>query len=151
MAIRKRYHILACSLALMAVVVFLSATSRTKQDSAQESRKGGWGSAEEAFTIASHTVEDYISTLDGAPVVINPQFRATLLSQSKLWTIKGYASCPHENHKSYQWTVILNYHDMQEWEILAKIVTPEVTASNSSQTVGIPEVQGRLFQENPSH
>jgi hypothetical protein len=151
MAIRKRYHILACSLALMAVVVFLSVSSRTKQDSAQESRKGGWGSAEEAFTIASRTVEDYISSLDGAPVIINPQFRATLLSQSKLWTIKGYASCPHENHKSYQWTVILNYHDMQDWEILAKIVTPEVTTSNTSQTVGIPEVQGKLFQANSSH
>jgi hypothetical protein len=146
MAIRKRYHLLACSLALMAVIAFLSASSRTKQDFAQESKKGGWGSAEEAFAVASRTVEEYASTMDGGPVVVNPQFRATLLSQSKIWTIKGFASSPHYDQRSYQWTVILSYHDMQEWEILAKIVTPEVTASNGSQMIGVPEFQGKLFQ-----
>jgi hypothetical protein len=147
MAIRKRYHILACTLALTAVIAYLAITSRTKQDSDQEWKKGGgWGSAEEAFTIASRTVEDYLSTLDSGPVVISPQFRATLLSQSKLWTIKGYASCRQESYKSYQWTVILNYHDMQEWEVLAKIVTPEFTTSDHNQVMGIPEAEGKLFQ-----
>jgi hypothetical protein len=152
MAMRKRYHILGCTLALIAVVVFLSATSRTSQDSGpDQKREGGLGSAEEAFNIACASIKDYLSTQDGESFLIDPQFRATLLSKSKLWTIKGYAFCPHDDSKSYRWTVILNYHDMQDWEVLAKIVTPEYTASNSNQIVGVPEVQGKLFQENPSH
>jgi len=151
MAIRKHYPILVCSLALVVVIAVLLVTSRTKQDLVQESRKGGWGSAEEAFAVASRTIEDYASTLDGGPVVIKPQFRATLLSQSKIWTIKGYASCRQFDNKAYQWTVILNYHDMQEWEVLAKIVTPEVTASHGNQAVGIPEFEGKLFQTHQSN
>ena len=146
MAMQKQYRLLTCTVALVAVIAFLSAPSRPKQDSVQELRKGGLGSAEEAFAVASRTVDDYLSTLEGGPVVIDSQFRATLLSRSKIWTVKGYASCSHDNHKSYQWTVILNYHDMQDWETLATIATPEITGPDSSQTLGAPQVDGKLFQ-----
>jgi hypothetical protein len=148
MAIRKRYHLLACSLALMAVVVFLSATSRTKQDSVQELKKSGWGSAEEAFATASRTIDDYISTLDGAPVVIDPQFRATLHSRSKIWTVKGYASCPINGNQTYHWTVILDYDGVQDWEILVRIVTPVFDTSARGPIDGVSQTQGKLVQEN---
>jgi hypothetical protein len=148
MAVRKRYHILACSLVLMAVVVFLSATSRTKQDSVQELKKSGWGSAEEAFATASRTIDDYISTLDGTPVVIDPQFRATLHSRSKIWTVKGFAFSPAYDNQSYSWTVILDYDGVQDWEILVRIVTLVLDTSAQGPIDGVSQTQGKLVQEN---
>jgi hypothetical protein len=146
MTSQKRYQILGCTLALLAVVAFLSATSLTNPDSFQDRiPKSDGGSAEEAFAMACRALNDYFSTLEYSPVLIDPQFRATLLSKSKLWTIKGYAFCPSNANRSYRWTVILSYDDAQEWEILAKIVTPEFTTANSSQTEGISQVQGKLF------
>lgn len=147
MAIRKRNQILACTIGLLAVVAFLSASSRTNLNLEWGSRqRNDFGSAEEAFSVASKVIKDHFSNLDGEPVAIDSQFRATLLSKSKLWTIKGYATCTNEDGKAYRWTVILNYHDMQDWEVLGEVVAPEHTASNSNQTVGTPEAYGKLFQ-----
>jgi hypothetical protein len=75
----------------MAVIAFLLATSGNKRDSFQDLKKGGWGSAEGAFAMASRAIDDYIATLGGGRVVIDPQFRATLHSRSKIWTVKGFA------------------------------------------------------------
>jgi hypothetical protein len=152
MAIRKRNQILVCTIALLAVIAFLSASSRTNLNLDWGSRqRNDFGSAEEAFSVASKAIKDHFSTSDDEPVVIDSQFRATLLSKSKLWTIKGYASCPNEDGKAYRWTVILNYHDMQDWEVLGEVVTPEYTTSNSSQTVGTPQAYGKLFQTHRSN
>ncbi len=147
MATGKQYQLLGCTLALMAIVAFLSVTSRTNPDPHQDRRtRGGGGSAEEAYEVACRAFKDSFSSLESDPLFINPQFRATLLSKSKIWTIKGYAFCPKNVKKSYRWTVILNYDDVKEWEILAKIVTPEFTTADFNQTEGISQVQGKLFQ-----
>ena len=147
MASQKHYHILGCTLALIAVVVFLATTSRTNPDRLQDPRpKGGGASAEQAFDAACRTLNDYFPTVENSPVLIDSQFRATLLSKPKIWTLKGYAFCPSNVKKSYRWTVILSYDDAQQWEILAKIVTPELTTAGSSQIEGISQVQGKLFQ-----
>ncbi len=87
--------------------------------------------------------------MDTDPIQINPQFRATLHSKSKLWTVKGFATLPNSNQKFYHWTVILNYHDMQEWEVVAKMVTPETVTSDSEQVEeGVSQAQGNLFQSD---
>jgi hypothetical protein len=149
MASPKRYHILGCTLALMAVIAFLSATSRTNPDPLQDPRpKSGNASPEEAFDVACRTLKDYFPMVENSPVLIDSQFRATLLSKPKIWTIKGYAFCPSNVKKSYRWTVILSYDDAQQWEVLAKIVTPELTTAGSSQIEGISQVQGKLFQSD---
>jgi len=44
--------------------------------------------------------------------------------------------------------VILNYHEIQEWEILAKIVTPYTRGSDTNQKPGISKTKGPLFEEN---
>jgi hypothetical protein len=151
-AIRKRNQILACTIGLLTVIAFLSVTSRPNLSLEWGSRqKSNFGSAEEAFSMASKAIKDHFSNLDGEPVAIDSQFRATLLSKSKLWTIKGYATCPNEDNKAYRWTVILNYHDMQDWEVLGEVVTPEYTASNSNQAVGTPQAYGKLFQTHQGH
>ena len=84
--------------------------------------------------MACRAIKDYLPSIDGGPVLIDPQFRATMLSQSKIWTIKGFASCPNTDNKSYIWIVILNYYDMQEWEILAKIRPSMTTIADSRAT-----------------
>jgi hypothetical protein len=140
------------TLAVTAIAACLWAMSRTYQDPVQErTQKGGFGSAEEAFDVAGRTIQEYVSFIDSAPVRIDSQFRATLHSKSKLWTIKGYASCPKNDNRFYRWTVILNYHDMQEWEVLAKIVTPDFVASDSGEAEeGVSQAQGELFQSDGS-
>jgi hypothetical protein len=150
MVARKRYQLLACTLALVAVLGLLSITSRTKQDSVQEPKKGGWGSAEEAFAMASRRIKEYISSLGEGTPVIDCQFRTTLHSRSKIWTVKGHAYCAND-HQSYRWTVILDYDGVKDWEILEKIVTPVFAAPVSGEVEGISQAQGELAQTAPRH
>jgi hypothetical protein len=148
-----KYHgILALMFGLTAVLAFLLATSQTKPEPVQESNHpGGFGSAEEAFHVAGRVLQDYIPAIDGGPIRIEAQFRATLHSQSKLWTIKGYASCLNNERRSYSWTVILSYQETQDWEVLAKIVTPEFLDSNGNLIhQGPPRAQGKLLQPDSS-
>jgi hypothetical protein len=149
MAIHKRYHFLVCTFALTAILAFLWVSSRTKSDGVQELKKNGWGSAEEAFGTASRTIQDYLSTSEGAPVTIDPQFRATLHSRTKIWTVKGYAFCPTNDTQCYRWTVILDYDGVQDWEILVKIVTPVFAIPASGQIEGISHMRGELVQVDP--
>ena len=142
---RKQYQLLACTLALAAVLGFLSITSRTKSDSVQELKKGGWGSAEEAFIRASRFMNDYISTLGDGTAVVDSQFKATLHSSSRIWTVKGYAYSAND-HQSYRWTVILDYDGVQDWEILDKIVTPVFPAPVSGEVEGASQAKGELSQ-----
>ena len=149
MAIRKRYQLLACTLALVAVLGYLSITSHTKPDSVQKLTKDGYGSAEKAFARASLAVIDYISSLgEGAPV-IDSQFKATLHSKSKIWTVEGYAYSA-DDHRSYRWTVLLDYYGVQDWEILEKIVTPVFAAPVSGEVEGVSQTEGELFQADPN-
>ena len=83
---------------------------------------GGFGTAQEAFDAASRVVRRFLFD-ELETFVIDPDFRSTLLSKSKIWIVKGYATCPDKD-KVYEWTVIVNYDDMQNWEILAKTVVP---------------------------
>jgi hypothetical protein len=148
----QKRHLIAFALVVTAIVACLLATLRTSQEPVVErQQKGAFGSAEDAFDVACRALRDCASIMDNEPIRIDPQFRATLHSQSKLWTIKGYASCSNDEKKSYRWTVILNYHDMQEWEILAKIVTPEYSAADSNQIEGLPKAQGKLLQSDGDH
>src|SRR5262249_38701600 len=145
MLIHKRYQILVGTLALIAIIGFLSATSSTKQDSVQELKKNGWGSAEEAFAAACRTLKEYFSAENGGPVVIDSQFRATLHSRSKVWTVKGYASFPDDDHGSYRWTVILDYDGVQDWEVLEKIITPLFATPVSGRLEGVSQGQVELL------
>jgi hypothetical protein len=43
--------------------------------------------------------------------------------------------------------VILNYHEMQEWEILAQIVTPEIRGPHTHQQDGISKGKGALIED----
>jgi hypothetical protein len=139
-------------LAVTAIIACLLATLRTSQDPVLErQQKGAFGTAQEAFDVACRALRDCPSIMDNEPIQFDPQFRATLHNQSKLWTINGYASCSNDKKKSYRWTVILNYHDMQEWETLARIVTPEYSAANSNQIEGLPKAQGKLLQSDGGH
>jgi hypothetical protein len=148
MTIPRHYYILGCTLALMAIVGFLSAISRTRLDLLQNKmQKNDPGSAQAAFDVACRTIEETISAVESDPVSIDPQYRATLQSQSRIWTIKGYASCPRNINKSYRWTVILTRDHAQEWEILVKVFTPEFTTPYLGQTDGISQVQGKQFQD----
>src|SRR5262249_28304929 len=137
-----------CSLALLAITAFLLATSLPKQDSVQELKKSGWDSAEEAFAMASRTIGNDISTVEGSPVVIDPQFRAILHSRTTIWTVKGWAYCSTNDNKSYRWTVILDYDGVQNWEILEKIVTPVFATPVSGQMEGVSKARGELFQSD---
>jgi hypothetical protein len=141
----QKRQIIWLSLAVTTIIAYLLGTWRINQEPVLErQQKGAFGSAEEAFDVACKALQDYFCE----PIRIDPQFRATLHSRSKLWTIKGYASCSNDKNKSYQWTVILDYHDTQEWEILVKIVTPEISAADSNQIEGLPKAQGKLLQSD---
>jgi hypothetical protein len=145
----KRYQLAAYVLGITAIVSLLWATSRPSTDSVPDQRlNGGLGSPEDAFKASGRAVKQYLEDHAGDPVTIDPEFRATMMSKSKIWTVKGYAFRPQDN-KTYRWIVILNYHDMQEWEILAKIVTPEITPPGRSEADGAPKLQGKLFQTDP--
>jgi hypothetical protein len=105
------------------IAAALLATTKSSPDSIVPSKQsGGFGTSQEAFDASSSEVRRYLFAHGAENVVIDPEFRSTLLSRSKIWTIKGYASCP-DNDNVYRWTVIMNYHDMQEWEILDKTIT----------------------------
>jgi len=146
MSSHQRHFILGSVLAVTAIVATLLATLRPNSNNhLDRSQKGRFGSAEEAFDVASGVIKEYVPTIDSDPVLIDPHFRATLLSHSKIWTVKGFASCPSNGNKAYQWTVILNYQDMQDWEILAKIVTPEYFTYNTGMKEGVTQAQGKLF------
>ena len=51
MASQKHYHILGCTLALIAVVVFLATTSRTNPDRLQDPRPKGGGAGDQLVKI----------------------------------------------------------------------------------------------------
>jgi hypothetical protein len=102
----------------------LLVSARNRQDAPEPSNHpGGFGTAEKAFDAAGREVLRYLSDNELGTFAIDPDFRSTLLGKSKIWIVKGYATCP-DNDKVYQWTVIVNYDDMQNWEILAKTVVP---------------------------
>jgi hypothetical protein len=130
----KRYQLAAYVLGITALVSFLWATSRPSPDSvANQRHEGGFGSAEDAFKMSGRAVKQCLEDHAGDPVTIDPEFRATMLSKSIMWTVKGHAFRPRDN-KLYRWIVILNYNDMQEWEILTKIVTPDPAAPAKGET-----------------
>jgi hypothetical protein len=139
-----RIFMLAFAVAVTVSVAFLSTLSRTPEDSCKTgSDKSHSGSADEAFDMSCRVIKEFLSTLELSPVSFDPQYRATLLSPSRIWTIKGYASCQGTN-KSYRWTVIMSLNVGQEWEVLEKIVTPGFTAPNGT-TDGVPQFQGKLI------
>jgi len=143
----NKHSVLVLLLALTAIVVCSLATLQTNQaGNGQPKYSGSLGSAEEAFDVASRVIQEYVATLETGSIRIDPHFRALLHSQSKLWTIRGYASCASNESKAYRWTVILNYHGMQDWEVLAKIVTPESSGPNGDQIDGISQAQGTLIE-----
>jgi hypothetical protein len=109
------------------------------------------GAASEAFELASQAIEVYLPNIESDPFRIDPEFRATLSSRSKIWTIRGYAFCLNNEKKSYRWTVILNYNEMQEWEILAQIVTPEIRGPLTYQKDGISKAKGALIDGTDDH
>jgi hypothetical protein len=146
----KRYQLAAYVLGITAIVSFLWANSRASPDPVQDQRhEGGFGSAEDAFKISGRAVKQCLEDHAGDPVTIDPEFRATMLSKSVMWTVKGYASRPKDK-KLYRWIVILNFDDRQEWEILTKIVTPDPIAPAKGETDGAPKLQGKLFQSDPN-
>ena len=105
------------------IAAALLATPKNSPDSVATSKQpGGFGTAQEAFDAASRVVQESISNNEFGTLVIDPEFRSTMFSKSKIWTVKGYASCP-EKDRVYEWTVIMNYNEMQEWEFLAKAIT----------------------------
>src|SRR5438552_6797227 len=102
----------------------LLVSAKNSQDAPEPSKHpSGFGTAEKAFDAASKEVLRYLSDTELGTFVIDSEFRSTLLSKSKIWIVKGYATCS-DNDKVYEWTVIVNYDDMQNWEILAKTVVP---------------------------
>ena|SRR6266849_1511 len=106
------------------IAATLLATERNSPGPVDTSRQpSGFGTSQEAFDAASNVVRQHLSAQDGSTVVIDSDFRSTFLSRSKIWTIKGHASSP-DNDDVYRWTVIMNYYDMQEWEILDKTILP---------------------------
>jgi hypothetical protein len=140
-----RYAIVGFAAAVTTGVALLTMPSGTPEDPIKNcSNNSDSGSAYEAFDISCKAMKEYISTLELGPISFDPHYRALLLSQSRTWTIKGYASCPDIN-KSYRWTVILSFHGGQEWEVLEKIVTPEFTAPDGNQTDGVARFQGKLI------
>ncbi len=106
------------------IAATLLATSKSSPEPVDPPKHpDGFGTVQEAFDAASKGVLHYLSDTEFGTFVIDPDFRSTLLSKSKIWIIKGYATCS-DNDKVYEWTVIVNYDDMQNWEILAKTVVP---------------------------
>ena len=146
---QKRGLILGVAVAMMAFVGSWFAVLHSNQGRLSLSGlKDSVGSAPEAFDQASKVIEDYLPTMDGDPFRIDPQYRATLSSRTKIWTIRGYAFSLNNVQKSYRWTVILTYHEMQEWEILAYVVTPEIRGNLAYQQDGITKGKGALIEEN---
>ena len=146
--LNNKHPVLVVLLSLTGIGLCSLAVLQTNQArNSQKIDSGDHGSAEEAFDVASRVIQDYIATLETDSIRIEPQFRALLHSQSRLWTIRGYASCANIESKSYRWTVILNYHGTQDWEVLAKMVTPEFSA-HGKQIDGISQAQGTLIESN---
>ena len=99
-------------------------STKNSQDALWASKQSGdFGTPQEAFDAASDVVRRYFSANEFGTFVIDSGFQSTLVSKSKMWIVKGYASCP-EKDKVYEWTVIVNYDHMQKWEVLAKTVVP---------------------------
>src|SRR5262249_35048725 len=145
---KKRGLILGVTVAVMIFVGLCLEALHSNQVRLFHSRSNdSVGSAPEAFDLASRGIEDYLPTIDVNSYTIDPQYRATLSSKSKIWTIRGYALCLKNENKSYRWTVILNYHEMQEWEILAQIVTPEIRGPLNHQQDGISKGKGALIED----
>jgi len=148
MSFLRRYQLAGYILGITALAAFLWASSRPGQDSQEgQCHNSAFGSAEEAFDMSGRAVKECLQDCLGDPVCINSEFRATMLSRSKIWTVKGHASRPRDN-QSYRWIVILNYNDMQEWEILARIVTLDLTASGKGDPDGSPNLEGKLFRSD---
>ena len=125
MVTQKYSVVIVFLLALAAMAGVLVSTLRTSKDTAPSPAEAtGFGTVQEAFDVASRAVMQYVSAQGDEPVQIDPVFTSTLLSESKVWTIKGLAFSPNQNHKAYEWIVILNYDDMGQWQILAKTITP---------------------------
>ena len=124
--ILQKYHLwIVVLLAVAAIAAALIPTLRPSPEPVlPPTPDNGFGSVEEAFDIASKIVKEYVSAQGDDPARIDPAFSSTLLSKSKIWTIKGYAFSTKENKKGYEWIVILNYDDMGQWQILAKTITP---------------------------
>ena len=141
----RKHHVMFGLAIVVVTGLWLILPRNTQEPAILHKSTGGYGSPEEAFNAAKAALKDYISSIDGEPIRIDPPFRANLHSQSKLWAIRGYAGCPKNEKKSYRWTVILNYNDLQEWEVLAKIVTPELTVPDTNQIDGYTHVEGALF------
>ena len=69
---------------------FLSA--KNSQDPPAPSKQSDdFGTAQKAFDAASSAVWKHLAANELEPFVIDPAFRSTLLSKSKIWTVKGYA------------------------------------------------------------
>jgi hypothetical protein len=116
-----RLTILSIIVITVMAAAFLATPKSSPEPVGTSKEPDAFGTVQEAFDTASREVKDLL-VLDCNSVVIDPQFRSTFLSRSKIWSIKGYASCP--DNQVYEWTVIMNYHDMHNWEVLAKTVTP---------------------------
>jgi hypothetical protein len=130
--------------AVTAAVALLSQSNILDDPVKSRSDHRDFGSAEEAFEISCQVMKAHLADLEFAEVSFDPHFRAVFLSQSKIWTVKGYASCAGTD-KSYRWAVILSYYGPKEWEILEKIVTPEITNPETGQIEGAPQSQGKLI------
>ncbi|SRR6266481_437820 len=102
------------------IAAILLATTKSSPDSV--ATPGGFGTVKEAFDTASGIVRRHLTENEFVTVVIDPEFRSTMFSKSKIWIVKGRARCL-DNDKVYEWTVILNYQEMQEWELLVKTIT----------------------------
>jgi hypothetical protein len=146
MPFQKRCLILGVTLAVMAFVgSWLAALQSHQGRHSLSSLKDGVGSAPEAFDQASRVIEAYLPTMEDDPCRIDPEYRATLSSRSKIWSIRGYAFSLNHERRSFRWTVILTYHEMQEWEILAQIITPETRETNNNQRDAISQGKGALI------
>jgi len=132
---------------LAAVIAAVALLSPLDDSVKSQSDHRGFGSAEEAFAISCQVMKAHLANLEVPEVSFDPHFRAVLLSQSKIWTVKGYASCAGTD-KSYRWAVILSYPGPKEWETLEKIVTPEITNPETGQIEGATRIQGKLIPPN---
>src|SRR4029077_3327706 len=97
-------------LTIVAIIVItgisgaLLVSTKNSQDPLRPSKQSGdFGTPQEAFDAACDVVRRYLSDNELGTFVIDSGFQSTLVSKSKMWIVKGYASCP-EKDKVYEWT-----------------------------------------------
>jgi hypothetical protein len=109
----------------------------------QEGDADDCGSWKEAIQMSQEAARDYLDAQQQS-VVIGEDVSATLIKQTRIWIVKGFAGST-ANPRSFRWVVILAYHPSggwaSRWEIVTTVATP-LEMETPSRPRKLPQYDG---------